>query len=381
MSGKTVLLTGGAGFIGSHLAAALVERGHRVRVLDALDPQVHGAGPRRPSPHGVEMIRADILDEQALTRCLDGAEVVFHQAAAVGVGQSMYEPAAYTRVNSLGTALLMEKIAKPGSRVEKVVVASSMSIYGEGRYRCPACGPSAPDLRGRTRLLAGKWEPECPRCGKDLDPLPTDEGKPLGPTSVYGVTKRSQEETVLVMGRCYGIPAVALRYFNVYGPGQALSNPYTGVAAIFSSRLLNGKPPCIYEDGEQGRDFVHVSDIVQANLLAMERSEGDYRALNVGTGVLTSVRELVRGLIQRLAPEDGVRPRILGTFREGDIRHCYADITEIRTRLGYEPKVPLELGFDDLAAWARTQEPQDRFDAAAAELVSRGLVMGSKDVH
>ena len=381
MSGKSILVTGGAGFIGSHLVAALVERGHRVRVLDILDPQVHGAGLRRPNPHGVEMIVGELLDADTLTRSLQGVEVVFHQAAAVGVGQSMYEPAAYTRVNSFGTALLMEKIARPGSIVEKVVVASSMSIYGEGRYRCAACGPVAPDLRGRARLLAGRWEPACPACGRDLEPLPTDEGKPLGPTSVYGVTKRSQEETVLVMGRCYGIPAVALRYFNVYGPGQALSNPYTGVAAIFSSRLLNGKPPCLYEDGEQGRDFVHVSDIVQANLLAMEKSEADFQALNVGTGVLTSVRELVRGLIQRLAPDDSVRPRILGTFREGDIRHCYADITQIRTRLGYEPKVPLELGFDDLAAWARTQEPQDRYDAATAELVSRGLVIGSKDVH
>jgi dTDP-L-rhamnose 4-epimerase len=327
------------------------------------------------------MVKGDLLDESILTRCLEGVEVVFHQAAAVGVGQSMYEPAAYTRVNSLGTAFLMEKVARPGSRIEKVIVASSMSIYGEGRYGCSTCGPAAPELRSRARLLSGKWEPACPGCGQDLEPLPTDEGKPLGPTSVYGVTKRSQEETVLVMGRCYGIPAVALRYFNVYGPGQALSNPYTGVAAIFSSRLLNGRPPCLYEDGEQGRDFVHVSDIVQANLLAMEKSGADFRALNVGTGVLTPLRELVRGLISRLSPADSVKPRVLGTFREGDIRHCYADITEIRARLGYEPKVPLELGFDDLAAWARTQVPQDRFDAATEELVSRGLVFGSKDVH
>ena len=194
---------------------------------------------------------------------------------------------------------------------------------------------------------------------------------------MYGVTKRSQEETVLVMGKSYGIPAVALRYFNVCGPGQALSNPYTGVAAIFSSRLLNGKPPCLFEDGEQGRDFVHVSDIVQANLLAMERSEADYQALNVGTGALTSVRQLVRGLISRLDPDNRVAPKILGTFREGDIRHCYADITQIRTRLGYEPRVTLETGYDDLASWARTQQPLDRFDAATAELVSRGLVSGS----
>ncbi len=377
MTPRKVLLTGGAGFIGSHLASALVERGHHVRVLDVMDPQVHGAIPNRPKSWGVEMICADLLDAEALTGALDGVEVIFHQAAAVGVGQSMYEAASYTRVNSLGTAMLMEKIARIGSRVEKVIVASSMSIYGEGRYRCADCGPVAPEPRGRDRLLSSRWEPACPGCGRDLAPLPTDESKPLCPTSVYGVTKRSQEETVLVMGRSYGIPAVALRYFNVYGPGQALSNPYTGVAAIFSSRLLNGKPPCLFEDGEQGRDFVHVSDIVQANLLAMEKSEADYHALNVGTGVLTSVRDLVRGLIPRLAPDDHVAPKILGTFREGDIRHCYADITQIRTRLGYEPKVTLETGYDDLAAWARTQQPLDRFDAATAELVSRGLVSGS----
>jgi dTDP-L-rhamnose 4-epimerase len=377
MTSKKVLLTGGAGFIGSHLAAALVDRGHRVRVLDVMDPQVHGAVPLRPQLAGVEMVRGDLLDAEGLARALDGVEVVFHQAAAVGVGQSMYEPAAYTRVNSLGTAMLMEKVSRKGSRVEKVVVASSMSIYGEGQYRCAACGPVAPGQRERERLLAGKWDPACPGCGLDLEPLPTNESKPLGPTSVYGVTKRSQEETVLVMGRSYGIAAVALRYFNVYGPGQALSNPYTGVAAIVSSRLLNGKPPCLYEDGKQGRDFVHVSDIVQANLLAMEKSEGDFQALNVGTGKLTSVRELVRGLIQRLAPNHGVAPEILGTFREGDIRHCYADISRIRTRLGYEPRVPMEKGFDDLAEWARSQKPLDRFEAAAAELVSRGLVSGS----
>lgn len=377
MTPKRILVTGGAGFIGSHLASALVERGHRVRVLDVLDPQVHGAVPHRPRNPDVETIRGDLLDAETLSGALRGVEVVYHLAAAVGVGQSMYEAVDYTRVNSVGTALLMERICRTGPRVEKVIVASSMSIYGEGRYRCQECGPVAPGPRSRERLISGKWEPGCPACGRDLAPLPTDESKPLSPNSVYGVTKRSQEETVLVMGKAYGIPAVALRYFNVYGPGQALSNPYTGVAAIFSSRLLNGKPPCLFEDGEQGRDFVHVSDIVQANLLAMEKSAADFQALNVGTGVPTSVRQLVRGLIKRLAPENGVTPKILRTFREGDIRHCYADITQIRTRLGYEPRVSLEKGYDDLVEWARTQEPLDRFDMATEELVSRGLVIGS----
>jgi len=373
---RKILLTGGAGFIGSHLTSALIERGHQVRTLDVLDPQVHGDGPGRPNSPDAEMMRGDLLDPETLSRAMTGVEVVFHLAAAVGVGQSMYEAARYTRANSLGTAMLMEQVTAPRSRVQKVIVASSMSIYGEGRYRCAACGPVAPAHRSREQLLSGRWEPPCPGCGREVTPLPTDESKPLSPTSVYGVTKRSQEETVLIMGKSYGIPAVALRYFNVYGPGQALSNPYTGAAAIFASRLLNGQPPCLFEDGEQGRDFTHVTDIVQANLLAMERSEADYHVLNVGTGIRTSLLDLARGLTRKLAPDNGLEPRILRTFREGDIRHCYADITRIRTRLGYEPKVPIEKGFDDLATWARTQESVDRFDLATAELVSRGLVIG-----
>jgi dTDP-L-rhamnose 4-epimerase len=375
MTPRKVLVTGGAGFIGSHLVAALAAAGHRVRVLDALDPQVHGTEPLPGVTRDAEMIRGDLRDGDLLERALDGIEVVFHQAAAVGVGQSMYQAAAYTSVNCQGTALLMEKMAaRRSSRVEKVVVASSMSVYGEGGYVCRSCGPASPGPRDARRLKEGRWEPPCPACGEDLLPVPTVEEKPLGPTSVYAVTKRFQEETVLVMGRAYGIPAVALRYFNVYGPGQALSNPYTGVAAIFSARLLNGLAPVIFEDGGQGRDFTHVSDVVQANLLAMEKDQGNGEVFNVGTGRLTPLLDLARGLQQRLAPQTGLSPRIAGTFREGDIRHCYADISRIRTRLGFEPKVFLEQGFDDLASWARTQRPEDRFEQASGELLSRGLL-------
>jgi dTDP-L-rhamnose 4-epimerase len=286
----------------------------------------------------------------------------------------MYEPSAYTRVNSLGTANLMEKIALPGSRVEKVVVASSMSLYGEGKYACEECGPTHPSPRGREEMSQGEWELVCPRCGEALTPRPTDEEVPPAPTSIYAVTKRSQEETVLVMGRAYGIPSVALRYFNVYGPGQSLSNPYTGVAAIFASRILNGAPPILFEDGLQSRDFTHVSDIVQANLLAMERSEADYQVLNVGTGRRTPLLELTRGLLLRLRPEGDLEPQVAGSFREGDIRHCYADISRIRETLGFEPRVALETGFEDLVDWARTQQPEDRTEQAFGELLSRGLV-------
>ena len=377
MTARRVLVTGGAGFIGSHLVAGLVERGHRVRVLDSLDPQVHGSGPASSLDalrEGVETIRGDILDEAALTRALKDMEVVFHQAASVGVGQSMYRPADYTRVNCLGTSFLMEKIAESGSQVEKVVVASSMSIYGEGKYACSECGPQWISLRPRSDLEAGKWEPSCPRCSAALSPLPTDEEKPLAPTSVYAVTKRFQEETALVMGRAYRIPTVALRYFNVYGPGQSLSNPYTGVAAIFSSRILNRVPPLLFEDGSQTRDFVHVSDVVQANLLAMTKPEADFEIFNVGTGRRTSLLELAGGLAAKLAPGQEFRPRITGSFREGDIRHCYADIGRIRQRLGFEPRISVEQGYESLAAWARDQRPVDRLEEANDELASRGLV-------
>ena len=369
-------MTGGAGFIGAHLVSALLSRGHRVRVLDSLDPQVHGTCPAFRVPDGAEMVRGNLLDRDLLDRALEGIEVVFHQAACVGVAQSMYLAAAYTRVNCVGTALLMEKIVSRRARVEKVVVASSMSIYGEGEYACPSCGPAVPGPRSAERLSAGKWNPACPGCGEDLRPAPTRETKPPAPTSVYAGTKRFQEETVLNLGRAYGIPAVALRYFNVYGPGQALSNPYTGVAAIFSSRLLNGMHPVVFEDGWQGRDFVHVSDVVEANLLAMESREADHEVFNVATGRLVPLIELARGLAKRLAPGRGLEPRIAETFREGDIRHCYADIGKIRSRLGFEPRVPLERGYDDLAAWAMTRQAADRFDEANGELFSRGLVRG-----
>jgi len=345
-----------------------------VRVLDVLDAQVHGEAATLAHSEDVEMIRGDILDEAVLHRALEGIEVVFHQAASVGVGQSMYEPASYTRVNSLGTAGLMGAITSNGAKVEKVVVASSMSLYGEGKYACQKCGPLSPPTRREERLSKAYWEPDCPHCGAELTPLPTDEETPPLPTSVYAITKRCQEETVLVMGRAYGIPSVALRYFNVYGPGQSLSNPYTGVAAIFASRILNGARPILFEDGGQSRDFTHVSDIVQANLLAMEKSEGDYRVFNVGTGIATPLMSLTRGLLHKLRPQGDVEPQIPGSFRQGDIRHCYADISRIRRDLGYEPRVSLEEGFDDLADWARTQRPVDRTEQAFGELRSRGLV-------
>jgi len=368
-----VLVTGGAGFIGSHLVDALVDRGHRVRVLDALVSQVHGddAAPAYVNP-AAEFIQADICDREAVNAALEGIDVVFHEAAEVGVGQSMYEIERYVRANDLGTAVLLEAILGRKSQIKKLVVASSMSIYGEGAYRCATCGIVAPQIRSSAQLLDRQWEVECPTCGKHLSAALTTEEKPLFPTSVYAVTKQDQEQFCLAVGRSYGIPSVALRYFNVYGTRQALSNPYTGVCAIFSARLLNKNRPMIFEDGEQSRDFVHVSDIVQANLRALETDAADYQAINVGTGVATSIRTVSRLLAQGLNLD--IEPEIVGKYREGDIRHCVADISKAKSLLGYEPQVSLERGIPELLSWVRAQAAQDQVASATAELESRQLV-------
>lgn len=373
MEKANVLVTGGAGFIGSHLVDSLVETGHRVRVLDALVPQVHGEGavPSYLNP-AAQFIQGDVCDRGLVDSALEGIEVVFHEAAEVGVGQSMYEIERYVRANDLGTAVLLEAILERRQQIKKLVVASSMSIYGEGAYECESCGPMAPQLRPSTQLLERRWEVECPRCGRDLAPVATSEEKPLFPTSVYAVTKQDQEQFCLAVGRSYGIPTVALRYFNVYGDRQALSNPYTGVCAIFSARLLNQNPPMIFEDGEQMRDFVHVSDIVQANLLALETDKADYQALNVGTGVGTSIRAVSRLLAEGLGLD--LEPEIVGKYREGDIRHCVADISKARSLLGYEPRVTLARGIPELLSWVRAQAANDKVESATAELESRQLV-------
>lgn len=373
MGKANVLVTGGAGFIGSHLVDALVDRGHRVRVLDALVSQVHGenAAPAYLNS-AAEFIQADICDRNAVAAALEDIEVVFHEAAEVGVGQSMYEIERYVRANDLGTAVLLEAILARKSQIKKLVVASSMSIYGEGAYVCDTCGPVAPQIRPSSQLLERRWEVECPQCGKQLSPAPTTEEKPLFPTSVYAVTKQDQEQFCLAVGRSYGIPSVALRYFNVYGTRQALSNPYTGVCAIFSARLLNGNRPLIFEDGEQTRDFVHVSDIVQANLLVLETNAADYQAINVGTGVATSVRTVSHLLAQGLNLD--IEPEIVAKYREGDIRHCVADISKARSLLGYEHRVTLERGIPELLSWVSAQAAQDQVASATAELESRQLV-------
>jgi dTDP-L-rhamnose 4-epimerase len=369
---RTVLITGGAGFIGSHLADELLGAGYGVRALDNLSPQVHGPGGEGPdylSPD-VELIVRDARNPDAIRKALDGVDAVFHFAAAVGVGQSMYQVAHYTETNNLATAVLLEAlIEKP---VEKLVVASSMSIYGEGLYR---------DRRGRQvsggerplhQLRQAEWE-VLDEEGSPLQPIPTPETKQPSLASVYALSKYDQERLCLMIGRAYSIPTVALRFFNVFGTRQALSNPYTGVLAIFGSRLLNDKPPLIFEDGMQRRDFVSVYDVARACRLALERSEGDGMPINIGSGKSYTVRQVAIEVAKAVGKD--IEPVINGKYRVGDIRHCFSDISLARKVLGFEPQVSLEEGLVELGAWLREQTAVDRVEQASAELAARGLAV------
>jgi dTDP-L-rhamnose 4-epimerase len=366
-----VLITGGAGFIGSYVADRLVERGDTVRILDSLEPQVHPKGPPEYLNRRAELIVGDVRDRAAVLGAIDACDAVIHLAARVGVGQSMYQISDYVSANTQGTAVLLQCLLdRP---VKRLVVASSMSIYGEGRYVAPDGRWLDPGERGREQLERAQWEPRGPR-GEALRPVPTPEEKRAELASVYALSKYDQERLCLLFGAAYKVPTVALRFFNVYGPRQALSNPYTGVLAIFASRLLNGKPPVIFEDGLQRRDFVSVHDVANACVLALAAPGAVGRALNIGSGRSFSVREVALALAEATGKR-GMEPEIAGKYRVGDIRHCFADIGAARALLGFEPRVRFEDGLAELAAWLRTQEAEDKVDAAAAELRQRGLTV------
>jgi dTDP-L-rhamnose 4-epimerase len=369
---RRVLITGGAGFIGSHLADALLRRGCQVRVLDALVPQVHGTAGRPPYlDREVELVVGDVRDRERVRRALEGVDAVYHFAARVGVGQSMYQVEEYVSTNNQGTGVLLQAlIDRP---VERLVVASSMSIYGEGLYRDADGFFTAGRERSLEQLQRRAWELR-DMGGRVLQPVPTPESKPPCISSVYALSKYDQELLCLLTGRAYRIPTVALRFFNVYGPRQALSNPYTGVLAIFASRYLNGQSPLIFEDGLQQRDFVSVHDVAEACCLALERPEAADRAFNVGSGTHASVLEIADRLALTLEKEY-LRPEITAKYRVGDIRHCFADISLARQYLGYEPKVTLEAGLCELAAWLEGQVAADHVAEARAELASRGLTV------
>ena len=370
---QTILITGGAGFIGSHLADELLRSGYNVRVLDNLDSQVHGEARRRPDylDRSVELIIGDVRDEATVERALDGVDAVYHFAAAVGVGQSMYEIARYTSVNNLGTAVLLEALSR--TPVERLIVASSMSIYGEGAYRTADGRSCVAGERPLAQLQRGEWELRG-EDGTALQPIPTPETKVPVASSVYALSKYDQERLCLIIGAAYRIPTVALRFFNVYGPRQALSNPYTGVLAIFASRFLSGNPPLIFEDGEQQRDFVNVHDLARACRLALEVPEAAGEVINVGSGRPITVRQVAAEMAETL-DFSGIEPQVTGKYRVGDIRHCFADISKARQVLGYEPQVSFRDGLVELAEWLEGQIVTDSYTKANQELTARGLVV------
>jgi dTDP-L-rhamnose 4-epimerase len=367
-----ILITGGAGFIGSHLADELLRLGHHVRVLDNLTPQVHEQS-ARPAylNRSVDLRIGDVRDPQSVRSALEDIDAVFHLAAAVGVGQSMYRIADYTATNNLGTAVLLQELAE--RPVETLVVASSMSIYGEGLYALPDGRPFEAQGRSFDQLRRRQWDLETSD-GEPLIPLPTPETKTPHLESVYALSKYDQERLSLILGRAYGMKTVALRFFNVFGTRQALSNPYTGVLAIFASRLLNGQPPLIFEDGEQRRDFVSVHDIVQACRLALEVPEADGGVFNIGSGRSVSVLDVARIVAEALGVPQ-IEPVVTEKGRVGDIRHCFADITRARRVLGYTPRVTLEDGVGEVAEWVVGQVATDRVSDASQELAARGLTI------
>ena len=370
---KRVLITGGAGFIGSHVADELLRHGYAVRALDCLSPQVHGQRQGRPDylDPEVELIVGDLRDRELVRRVLRDVDAVYHLAAKVGVGQSMYQIAEYTAANNLATAILMEEIID--RRVERVVVASSMSIYGEGLYRDHHGNLGPGTDRPIEPLKARDWEVRG-LDGEPLDPVPTPESKSPALASVYALSKFDQERMCLTLGRAYNIPTVALRFFNVYGPRQALSNPYTGVLAIFASRLLNDNAPLVFEDGNQQRDFVSVYDVAQACRLALETPGVAGGVYNVGSGKHYTIREIA----DRVATAVGkphIEPEITGKYRVGDIRHCFSDISLAKRDLGYAPRVSLDEGLAELAEWLDGQQAHDRTAEMQEELLARGLAV------
>lgn len=371
---KKILITGGAGFIGSHLTDTLIKRGYSVRILDNFEEQVHPSG-KKPSylNRRAELYIGDIRNIDDLNKALLNIDGVFHEAAAVGVGQSQYEIKRYVDVNVGGTANLLDILINGKHKVKKVIVTTSMTGYGEGNYQCISCGIVRPSARGENQLQIKQWEPLCPKCHKVVKPVKTDEAAVQHCQNIYALTKKMQEDMILNIGKTYNLPCVALRCFNVYGPRQSLSNPYTGVTAIFISRLKNNKRPKVYEDGLQTRDFISVYDVVTANILALEKNTADYQALNIGSGKPITIKEVAITLAKLLGKN--ILPQISQEYRKNDVRHCYADISLVEKLLGWEPKISFKRGMNDLIAWAGHEEALDKTDIAMQNLKQKGLAV------
>lgn len=368
---EKILVTGGAGFIGSHLVDLLVEKGHEVRVFDNLDKQAHVDG-KKPSHLNkkAEFVQGDVRDKNKLKQALEGIDAVYHFAAAVGVGQSMYAINYYVESNNVGTSNLLELLVNEEHDVKKIVVAASMSSYGEGLYKCDNCGFVEPPLRTEAQMEKKKWGVYC-NCGQELLAVPTPETKSQKSNSIYALTKKDQEEMVLMIGKTYGIKSVAMRFFNVFGIRQSLSNPYTGVTAIFLSRLKNSNPPLVYEDGLQSRDFVSVYDVVQANYLALKSSNADFESFNVGTGKPIAIRDVAIKTANALGVS--IMPQITQTYRKGDVRHCFADTKKISSKLEWKPRYSFEDGLREIIEWSKGVKAVDKFDSALSELKQRKL--------
>lgn len=368
-----VLVTGGAGFIGSYVCKELLKQGYEVTILDNLDPQIHTGYEGWPGylPEGLDKVKGDVRNRELLGSLMDNADAVIHLAAAVGVGQSMYAIEHYTSVSVMGTAILLEELIKRKDKIKKLIVASSMSIYGEGLYKKQNGEFIYPKSRSLAQLQTKDWEPK-DKNGHALIPMPTNEDKPLQPESIYAINKRDQEEMCLVIGKAYNIPTVAFRMFNVFGPYQALSNPYTGVAAIFSARLLNNQQPLIFEDGNQRRDFIYAEDVARAYVMALTNDKVNGLALNLGSGQSVSIAQVAE-TISRVMGKD-ISPVFTGNSRDGDIRHCFSDISLIKEKLGWQPQWSFEEGMKPLVEWLSSQKAEDKVDNALEELRKKGLI-------
>lgn len=369
-----VLITGGAGFIGSFLSERCLAEGHQVRIVDNLEPQVHTEGQPHYLPPEADVMLSDVRDIEALSAALHDVDVVVHCAAAVGVAQSLYRIRHYADVNVVGIATLLELLLRRTRPLHRLIVLTSMTMYGEGVYRRLSDGLlMRVPIRTERDIRRYGWDMLCPDSGERLEPVPTPEDAACQARNIYALTKRYQEELALSVGQTFDLPVVCLRLFNVYGPRQSLSNPYTGVLAIFLSRLLAGQAPVVYEDGQQTRDFVAVHDVVNAVMLALDRDEASGHVLNIGSGVPRRIGECARTLAHLMGHDD-IEPTVAGQFRAGDIRHCIADITKARRLLGYAPQVAWEEGLAELMDWARSVPAVDQFDTAQRELHEHGLI-------